>query len=341
MRNSPSARMVFGVGCALAVAVAAQAGRASYRHQPAEPLPAAMAPRGAGCVIEAIDGGPGGDEGRLAAAGRLMAGADPGALGISLLAAPFRGAAAKAYVPVIVEVDGGTLLAGGRSKTLAAEIYADAVGAGGLIADSFGQSLRLDTGWAGGTLRRGSLKFFGHLELPAGDYSLRVLVRNAGTGAFGKRALAVAVPAFAAGQPVLLSPFFPEPAGRWALVRELPRGELRDVAYPFVVGQRAYVPASLPALRPGKSIAVALVGYNLGDGRLDARAKIQSADGRDLVGGDIRLGGRDAGGGARPAVLRAVFRPPHLVPGDYRLVVTISGPAGAQTGISRFAITAR
>jgi hypothetical protein len=295
-------------------------------------------PRQAGCVIEAIDGG---DERRLAAGDQLMVPGDSGALGISVLAAPFRGTATKAYVPVIVEVEGGTLLAGGTGKTLPVEIYAYAVGAGGAIADSFGQSLRLDVGWAAGTLRRGTLKFFGHLELPAGDYSLRVLVRNAGTGAFGKRALAVTVPAFAAGQPVLLSPFFPEPAGRWAMVREPARGEQRDVAYPFVVGQRAYVPASLPALRPGKSTAVALVGYNLGDGKLNARAKIQSADGRDLAGGDLRLGGRDAGGGARPAVLRAIFRPPHLLPGDYRLVVTLSGPAGAQTGSSRFAIAGR
>jgi hypothetical protein len=329
--------MVFGLGFALAVA--APEVRASGGRLSAEPPPAPIElPRIAGCVVEAIDGG---DERRLAAGEQLMAGGDAGALGISVLAAPFRGAAATAYVPMIVEIDGGMLLAGSRGKTLSAEIYAYAFGSGGAIADSFGQSLRLDTGWVGGTLRRGSLKFFGHLELPAGDYSLRVLVRNPGTGAFGKRVSPVTVPGFAAGQPVLLSPFFPEPAGRWAMVREPPRGEQRDVAYPFVVGQRAYVPGSLPALRPGKSAAVALVAYNLGDGRVNARARIQSADGRDLVGGDFRLGVRDAGGGARPAVLRAVFRPPHLPPGDYFLVVTVTGPGVSQTGSSRFAITAR
>ncbi len=253
-----------------------------------------------------------------------MSGGDAGGVGTAVLAAPFRGVADKAYVPVLVEADGATLLAGSSRADLPAEVYACAVGRDGAIADSFGQILRLDLGKAGAALRRGGLKFFGHLELPAGESSVRTLVRNGDTGAFGKRALTLTVPAFTADRPVLLPPFFPEPGGRWAMVREAPRGEQRDAPYPFTVGRRAYVPASLPALTPGKNAAVALVAYNLGDGKLRARAVV--------------LGGRDAGGGARPAVLRAVFRPPHLAPGDYRLVVTLSGPGGTQTGTARFAI---
>jgi VWFA-related protein len=280
------------------------------------------------------------DARRLAAGDQLMSDGDSGAVGTAVLAAPFRGAAGKAYVPVLIEADGGTLLSGSSRAELPAEVYACAVGADGTIADSFGQVLRLDLRKSGTALRRGGLKFFGHLELPAGEYSVRVLVRNGDSGAFGKRSLAVTVPAFTADRPVLLSPFFPEPAGRWAMVREPSRGEQRDVPYPFMVGHRAYVPASLPALAPGKNAAVALVGYNLGDGKLSARAVIQSADGRDVANGQFRLGGRESGGASRPAVLRAVFRPPHLAPGDYRLVVTLSGPAGTQTGISRFAIAA-
>jgi hypothetical protein len=281
------------------------------------------------------------DARRLAAGDQLMSGGDAGAVATAVLAAPFRGVADKAYVPVLVEADGATLLAGSSRADLPAEVYAYAVGGDGAIADSFGQILRLDLGKAGATLRRGGLKFFGHLELPAGEYSVRTLVRNGETGAFGKRALMLTVPSFTADRPVLLQPFFPEAGGRWAMVREPPRGEQRDAPYPFTVGRRAYVPASLPALTPGKNAAVALVAYNLGDGKLRARAVVQSADGRDLASGELRLGSRDAGGGSRPAVLRAVFRPPHLAPGAYRLVVTLSGPAGTQTGTARFAIGAQ
>src|SRR5262245_58792818 len=103
MSSLPRFGAVLGLGCALAVV--AQGGRASSRRQPAAvPLgPTIEQPRNAGCVIEAIDER---DDRRLAAAGELTApDGDSGALGFSVLAAPFRGSTSKAYVPVILEVD--------------------------------------------------------------------------------------------------------------------------------------------------------------------------------------------------------------------------------------------
>jgi VWFA-related protein len=278
----------------------------------------------------------------LAAADQMMSSRASGSIATAVLAAPFRTAAAKAYVPVVVEADGETLLAGSSGKSVTTELYVNAVDAQGAIQDSFDQAMHLDLEKAGAALRQGGLKFFGHLELAPGDYSVRVLVRNGDTGAYGKRSMVLTVPAFGSAAPVLLPPFFPEAAvGRWAVVRELPRGEQRDASYPFTVGARAYVPAVVPALAPGQSAAVALVGYNLGEGELAARATVQSEDGRDLGAGEIRLAGREPGDGTRPDVYRAVFRAPQgLAPGGYRLVVTITGPGGSQTVSSRFAIAA-
>jgi VWFA-related protein len=279
----------------------------------------------------------------LAASDQLMSGNAGGSIATAVLAAPFRTGPdqRKAYVPVIIEADGATLLAGGAGKTVPAEIYAYAVDAQGSIFDFFDQNLRLDVEKAGPALRQGGLKFFGHLELPAGEYSVRVLLRNGETGAFGKRAVVVTVPAFAGEEPVLLSPFFPEASGRWTVVRESPRGEQRDASYPFTVGAQAYVPAALPRLQPGEAVPVALVGYNLGGGQLEAKARVQGADGRDLGGGDLRLAGSEPGGGTRPEVWRAVFRAPRgLAPGQYRLIVTVTGPGGAQTGTSLFSVPA-
>src|SRR4029077_17342160 len=181
------------------------------------------------------------------------------------------------------------------------------------------------------------LKFFGHLEMPPGDYSVRVLLRNGDTGTYGKRAVVVTVPAFGSAAPVLLPPLFPDQAaGRWMVLRELPRGEQKNASYPFVVGQRAYLPAALPILTPGQQAAVALVGYNLGEGQLAAQAKVQSADGRDLGAGEISVAGRVPGDSAGPDVYRAVFRAPQsLAPGEYRLVVTLTGTGGSQTVTSR------
>jgi VWFA-related protein len=277
----------------------------------------------------------------LAAADQMMSTSASGSIQTAVLAAPFRTAADKAYVPVVVEADGGTLLAGSDGKTMTAELYVNAVDAHGSIRDSFDQRMQLDIEKAGPALRQGGLKFFGHLELPPGDFSVRVMLRNGETGAYGKRSIVVTVPAFGGAAPVLLPPFFPDTAGRWTVVRERPRGEQQNVSYPFVVGQRAYVPAALPILTPGQPAAVALVGYNLGEGDVAAQAKVQSADGRDLGAGEISLAGRVPGEGTGPDVYRAVFRAPQsLAPGEYRLVVTITGASGSQTVTSRFTVAA-
>ena len=296
----------------------------------------------------------------LASSDLLMSGAAGGSIATAVLVAPFRAATDKAYVPVVIEADGATLLAGNAPRIVPAEIYVYAVDAAGSIRDYFDQTLQVDVDKAGKQLRQGGLKYFGHLELPPGEYAVRVLLRNGVTGAYGRRSILVNVPAFGGAEPVLLPPLFPEASGRWTVVREAPRGQQKDATYPFTVGQRAYMPAALPTLHPGEAAAVALVGYNLVEPpggpaaaacretpcspageRLEAQARVQSADGRDLGGGDLRLGGHEAGGDGGPEVWKAVFRAPSgLAPGQYRLIVTVNGVRGTQTGTTLFTVAA-
>jgi VWFA-related protein len=267
----------------------------------------------------------------LAAAESVIGGGDSGAVAMALLVAPFRVAAEKAYVPVVIEADGDGLLAGSRGDTLPAEIYAYAIGSSGTIGDYFTQSLRFDLAKVAPALRQGGLKFFGHLDLPPGDYNVRVLVRNGATGAYGLRAQPLVVPAFGEPAPVLLQPFFPEAPGHWVMVREAPRGEQKEAPpYPFVVQERAYIPASRPVLAAGKEAAVALVGYHLPPGALAARARVLAADGRDLGEGELRIARRESAGGAEGEDrLTATFRPPRdLAPGEYQLVVVLTDAQG-------------
>jgi uncharacterized repeat protein (TIGR01451 family) len=84
---------------------------------------------------------------------------------------------------------------------------------------------------------------FGDLDLPAGSYDLRVLVRNGATGATSLRVVPLEVPAFAEAGPVLLPPFFPEPRDRWLLVREN-AAPPKDVEYPFMDRQSPFIPAA-------------------------------------------------------------------------------------------------
>ncbi len=222
------------------------------------------------------------------------------------------------------------------------EVYAYAIDAAGAVQDFFSQSLRFELAKVIPLLDRTGLKFFGHLDLPPGDYSLRVLVRNAGNGDYGLASQPLSVPAFDRSPPLLLPPFFAENPGRWLMVRETAKGGEREFPYPFMVRDRAYVPALRPALTAAQEVAVALVGYNLPAGALEARATVLSADGRDLGRGGLTLDARqppDAGGAER---LTATFRPPRgLEPGEYRLRIALVDAQGvAHDSAARFVVAA-
>ncbi|HKH46632.1 MAG TPA: VWA domain-containing protein [Thermoanaerobaculia bacterium] len=261
------------------------------------------------------------------AASQMVSGEESGTVKMSVLAAPFKVAGDKAYVPVVLEVDGQSLLANSQGATLPAEIYIYAMDEGGAVHDFVAQTLGLDVTKAGAQLRQTGLKFFGHVDLYPGDYSIRVMVRNGATGASSLRVVPVRVPAFAEAGPFLLPPFFPEAPGKWLMAREAPReGQTQNVDYPFMQDKQPYIPASKPVLTPGQEAPLSLVAYNLGSGDIKAQAKVLSLDGKELGAGDLKLLGSEAGS---PSRLKASFRPPALQPGEYRLRVTLVDPSGA------------
>ncbi|HEV2845025.1 MAG TPA: VWA domain-containing protein [Thermoanaerobaculia bacterium] len=273
----------------------------------------------------------------LQTAGRVVSGREGGPVGLSVLAAPFKGKGDKAYVPVLIEIDGASLTAGSEGA-LPTEVYVYALDAQGVVQDFFTQTLALDLAKVGPAVRGGGVKFFGDLDLPPGPHSVRVLVRNGQTGAAGMRVASLEVPAFAQGGPVLLPAFFPEAPGRWLMVREakLRQGE---VPYPFLNRNQPYVPASRPALAAGQVVPFALVGYGLGAGRLTALARVMTPDGKEAGEGTVEILGREssvAGGADR---LSASFRAPRLQPGEYLLLLTLTGDGGAaQTSVAPFVI---
>jgi VWFA-related protein len=263
---------------------------------------------------------------------------DMGGIPVSVLAAPFPAAGGQSYVPVLLEVAGPALLEGQPSgQPLPAEIYVYALDADGAVKDFVSQTIGLDLGKVEPALRQSGLKFFGHLDLGPGDYSIRVLVRNGATGASGLEAATVHVPVFT--DPVLLPAFFPEPAGKWLIVREAVKEGDPQVPYPFMAGEQPFIPASLPVLGAGEEAAVALVGYHLKDGDLQAEAKILTADGQEAGEAELRVVkrfGRGADGADR---VNAALKTPGLRPGDYLLMVTLTDPSGgAETSVTPFTV---
>jgi VWFA-related protein len=275
----------------------------------------------------------------LEAASDLMS-KDSGEIASSVLAAPLGIANGRAYVPVVIEVDGATLLAGKQDPKLPVEIYIYALDQNGSIQDFLTQTVGFDLTKLDSSLRQTGLKFFGHVDLPPGTYSLRTLVRNGTTGATGLKVSELKVPAYATGEAALLPAMFQEPPGRWVPVRENPKQGQAAPPYPFMLKDQPYIPSSRPVLTPGQDSRLVLVSYNLKPGDWKAHAQVMAADGKEMPGGAFKVVDKEVGSGTAPTRLLATFQPPAgLAPGSYSLRVTVTDGAGkAETSNSPFAV---
>jgi VWFA-related protein len=268
---------------------------------------------------------------RLEVAGRILGGTPGGGLGTSVLAAPFPMAGEKAYVPVLLEIDGQTLLQGARREVVNTEIFAYALDHGGAVAGFFHKTLGVEVSKAGSALSQTGLKYWGHLELPPGSYAVRVLVRDAATGRSGLAVTQVTVPGFGGEEVALLPPLFPEPMGKWVLVAE---AERPPVDYPFMDGEAPYVPAARPVVPARGETPLHLAFYGGGGEPPTITAKVRDAAGREASGASLHLGEAVARDGALQR-FRATLRSEGLSPGDYVLDLFLGDGSGAgQSGSS-------
>jgi VWFA-related protein len=251
-------------------------------------------------------------------------------LDLNVLTAAFRATPQRAYVPVIIEASGKSLLVGEKGKKLDVEIYAYVSDQQGRMRDFFNRrvALDLDKGGARKGMEEGGIKYYGHFDLEPGAYHVRVLVRNAGSGRTGVQTVPVTVPSYSEAQPVLLPPFFMEDHQKWLLVREQTGGELKgSVVYPFTVSGEPYVPAARPVLNGETPARLCLVAYNLGKGDLAVKGEVLSADGRSSPQGKLSRVERTATGIQGLDKLVATFDPAGLTAGDYVLRVAVTDPA--------------
>lgn len=256
-----------------------------------------------------------------------------------VLAAAHPGEKGLASVPVLVEVDGVSLLAGQKGNRLSAEIFAYASEAENGVRDFFAQTVGLDLASSRERLERGGLRFSGQLALPAGDYKVRVLVRNAETGRMGLIVEPVHVPDFSAKRPYLAPPVFLESSETGLSIRSTSATHaglsaettLRDAAGDYLV------PAALPEMRPGTPARVAVAAYNFGDPAgvpWKVAAQVLSGDGRPLGPGQVEVLGKSPADEAGKQVLLLAFHPAALTPGRYALRLFLQDPAAGKAAHS-------
>jgi hypothetical protein len=300
----------------------------------------------------------------LLAADAIASAAPQRDVGLNVLAAPFRANETASYVPVIIEVDGESLLAGQKDEFLSVEIYTYVTNEQGEMKDFFTQAIGLDLSPGDKAFRKGGMKYYGHLELPPGEYLVRVLVRNTKTGMTGVESIPVSIPLYAQQEPVLLPPFFFDGEGSsWILVKQknMDGGVEQSVVYPFTVNGEPFIPSARPILKKRQSAQLCLIGYNFGDGQLEVLGKIFDEEGRYVEGGSISLDeslgkifdeeGRYVEGGSisldertitgitEVDKLLATFRPDQLKSGNYELRVAVRNRGSGSTQFSSIPIS--
>jgi VWFA-related protein len=269
-------------------------------------------------------------ERNLLASDHIAAGAPRRDIAMNVLLAPFRSSRTQSYVPVILEVGGHSLLNGQSGDKVNVEIYAYASDDQGQMRDFFTQKVGFDVSKGRKGFEETGLKYYGHLDLPAGDYRVRVLVRNAQTGHTAVESVQVKVPAYGETQPVLLPPFFIDKGSRWLMLRENEQtgraGNGQSVVYPFTVAGEPYVPAAKPVLRGAEKARVCLVAYNLGQGEVAVQGQVLSQDGKSAPAEGLAMVERTATGISGLDKLLATFDPGGLNSGDYVLQVAVTDP---------------
>lgn len=260
-----------------------------------------------------------------------------------VVAAAFPGDNGRARVPVIVEIPGDRLLARHDQPLMNLDVFLYAVDRAGTTLDSLHQPIGVDLAKAREALQKGGIKFYGVLRLPPGDYTLRVLVRDAESGRFGVTVNAISVPEPAA--PFALPPFFLDQGRQWIMVKARPRGADEEKAeYPFAIGGEAFVPAALAGVKSGESTQVCLIAYNFESSAtpLDYSGRILGVDGKPHGKVSLELVKASEKGereGARKLLLR--FRPSGLDPGRYALAVTLLDAKTGRSSESSFPFDVR
>ena len=255
---------------------------------------------------------------QLQAAEAITKGLSGGPITLRAMAIPYRDGKGQLALPVVLEVDGRALLAGGASKQLQLEIYGYALDGAGHILDAFGLTPVLELGTVKSALQAKGLQVISSFAVPAGAADLRFVVREKVSGRAGSLRVPLEMPAFAAGAVVLSPPLAMEDP-RSRLVVRAPSRARPQLEIPFRVGDVPFTAEPVPTLRNDVARELCVIAWGGA-----ARYGTQSAF-------DIEAQLLDAAGAVRKLPLEGSARVVEDADGMQRYVVTLT-PKGVLAG---------
>jgi hypothetical protein len=253
---------------------------------------------------------------------------------------PYRSAKGVVSLPVVLEIDGESLMQGADAKKpLTLEIYAYALDGKGRIQDALSLTPKLDMAQVGGRVREKGVQVLTAFRVAAGTADLRFLVRSPESGRAGSLRTALDVPAFSADRLYVSSPLvMDDPRAR--LVLPTPSRGNRELEIPFRLENTPFTPEGRPRLKNGEAREICLMTWKGPSYAVDAMPEVAAElliEGRApvaLEAGSTRVV-NDADGFRR---LVLGVTPRGVQPGDYRLHVTVRDLKGGGEGESQLAV---
>jgi len=266
---------------------------------------------------------------RLEAAEAIAKGLSGGPIATEALALPYRNAQGRISVPVILQVDGRSLLDRGPGASLPLEVFGYAFDASGHVEDMVALVSTLDLSKLEPKLKQTGLLVQASFSLPPGRHSLRFIVRDSGTQRRGLHVVEVEVPPFEASQRLLYPPMFMDDPARWLVVQASSRSGA-PVDVPLRVGDDVFAPRIDATLVNGRTDSVCVMTFDGGQ-TYDAGAQFQigaqliNSQGTAVRVGKVALARSVAeSDGFRRFVLSVT--PQDVPPGEYTFKVKLTDP---------------
>ena len=230
--------------------------------------------------------------------------------------------AGKVPVWLYLELDGGALLENSPSNQVPLAISAYALDEDGRIIDHLAHGVVIEGNGTRPALETGGLKFFGRMKIPPGAASLRLIARVYDTEALmlNRQELRFAAPG---GELAFIAaPLFTDREGGWVEVSQ----EGLDRREGCTDG---VAPAAAPVLNITRAMNFVTTAFSWPDGaRLEA--SVVDRSGLELEDLILEVGQRRPAAGGIAEIVPVEISPFDVPPGEYRLVIRLSTPAGKE-----------